>query len=204
MGAYKYLEELWRKKQSDLMTFIMRVRTWEYRQLPVITRVNHPTRPDKARRLGYKAKDGYVVYRVRVRRGGRKRPVPKGIVCGKPASVGVNQLKPTRNLRSKAEERVGRALGGLRVLNSYWIAQDGVYKYYEVIMCDPAHNAIRNDPRINWISRPQHKHREMRGLTSAGKSGRGLRAKGHLNAKTRPSRRANYKRRNQISLRRFR
>ena len=102
MGAYKYLEEFWRKKQSDLMTFIMRIRTWEYRQLPVITRVNHPTRPDKARRLGYKAKEGYTVYRVRVRRGGRKRPVPKGIVCGKPSSVGVTQLKATRNLRSKA------------------------------------------------------------------------------------------------------
>jgi large subunit ribosomal protein L15e len=56
MGVYKYLEELWRKKQSDVMTFLMRVRTWEYRQLPVITRVNHPTRPDKARKLGYKAK----------------------------------------------------------------------------------------------------------------------------------------------------
>jgi large subunit ribosomal protein L15e len=56
MGAYKYLEEFWRKKQSDLMNFIFRVRTWEYRQLPVIQRVNRPTRPDKARRLGYKAK----------------------------------------------------------------------------------------------------------------------------------------------------
>ena len=204
MGAYKYLEELWRKKQSDLMTFIQRVRTWEYRQLPVIHRANRSTRPDKARRLGYKAKDGYVIYRVRVRRGGRKRPVPKGIVSGKPASVGINQLKPTRNLRSKAEERVGRAIGGLRCLNSYWIAQDGTYKYYEVIMIDHSHNAIRNDPRINWIAKPQHKHREMRGLTSAGKEGRGLRVKGHLNAKTRPSRRANYRRRHALRLRRYR
>ena len=75
------------------------------------------------------------------------------------SSVGINQLKPTRNLRSKAEERVGRAIGGLRVLNSYWIAQDGTYKYYEVIMCDPAHNGIRNDPRINWIAKPHQKHR---------------------------------------------
>ena len=141
------------------MSFIFRIRTWEYRQLPVIARANKPSRPDKARKLGYKAKDGYVIYRVRVRRGGRKRPVPKGIVSGKPSSVGINQLKPTRNLRSKAEERVGRAIGGLRVLNSYWIAQDGTYKYYEVIMCDPAHNGIRNDPRINWIAKPHQKHR---------------------------------------------
>ena len=200
MGAYKYLEEFWRKKQSDIMNFIFRVRTWEYRQLPVITRVNRPTRPDKARRLGYKAKDGYVVYRVRVRRGGRKRPVPKGIVTGKPTSVGINQLKPTRNLRAKAELRVGDRLPALRVLNSYWIAQDGTYKYYEVIMVDPSHNGIRNDARISWICNPQHKRREARGLTSAGKAHRGLRVKGHLNAKTRPSRRANYKRRNMVRV----
>ena len=180
------------------MNFIFRVRTWEYRQLPVISRVNRSTRPDKARRLGFKAKDGYVIYRIRVRRGGRKRPVPKGVVSGKPSSVGVNQLKPTRNLRAKAEARAGDKLQALRVLNSYWIAQDGTYKYFEVIMVDPAHNAIRNDPRISWICNPQHKRREARGLTSAGKAHRGLRVKGHLNAKTRPSRRANYKRRNQV------
>jgi large subunit ribosomal protein L15e len=200
MGAYKYLEELWRKKQSDILNFILRLRTWEYRQLGVIHRASRPSRPDKARRLGYKAKEGYVIYRVRVRRGGRKRPVAKGIVTGKPTSVGINQLKPSRNLRSAAEERVGRQVAGLRVLNSYWVGQDGTYKFYEVITVDPAHNAIRNDPHINWICNPTHKHRELRGLTSAGKSGRGLRVKGHLNNKTRPSRRANYKRRNTVRI----
>ncbi len=90
MGAYKYLEELWRKKQSDVMRFIMRIRTWEYRQLPVIHRCTRPSRPEKARKLGYKAKQGYIVYRTKVRRCGRKRPVKKGIVYGKPSSVGIN------------------------------------------------------------------------------------------------------------------
>lgn len=78
MGAYKYLEELWKKKQSDIMRFLLRLRTWEYRQLPVMHRCTRPSRPDKARRLGFKQKQGYVVYRIRVRRGGRKRPIPKG------------------------------------------------------------------------------------------------------------------------------
>jgi hypothetical protein len=64
---------------------------------------------------------GYVVYRIRVRRGGRKRPVPKGIVYGKPKHQGITQLKFQRNKRSVAEERAGRRLGGLRVLNSYWV-----------------------------------------------------------------------------------
>ncbi len=56
LGAYKYVEELWRKKQSDVLRFLLRVRCWEYRQLPGIVRITRPTRPDKARRLGFKAK----------------------------------------------------------------------------------------------------------------------------------------------------
>ena len=60
-----------------MLRFLLRVRCWEYRQLPSLVRLQHPSRPDKARRMGYKAKQGYVVYRVRVRRGNRKRPVSK-------------------------------------------------------------------------------------------------------------------------------
>ncbi len=37
-----------------------------------------------------------MIYRVRVRRGGRKRTISKGIVFGKPATQGVNQLKWSR------------------------------------------------------------------------------------------------------------
>lgn len=103
---------------------------------------------------------GFVIYRVRVRRGGRKRPVPKGCTYGKPKGHGVNHLKPTRNLQAIAEvnvtstyhfhislsmfwfvyqERVGRRCAGLRVLNSYWVGQDSTFKFYEVIMVDIAH-----------------------------------------------------------------
>lgn len=46
---------------------------------------------------------GYVVYRVRVRRGTRKRQAAKGQVYGKPSNQGINQLKWQRNLQSKAE-----------------------------------------------------------------------------------------------------
>ncbi|KAK9840407.1 hypothetical protein WJX74_009382 [Apatococcus lobatus] len=204
MGAYKYMEELWKKKQSDVLRFLLRVRCWEYRQLPGIMRLTGPSRPDKARRLGYRAKQGIVIYRVRIRRGGRKKPISKGIVYGKPVHQGVTQLKPARNLRSVAEERAGRKLGALRVLNSYWVAQDSTYKYFEVILVDPQHTAIRKDPRLNWIVNPVHKHRELRGLTSAGKHHRGLRVKGHRANKIRPSRRATWKRNNTVSLKRYR
>jgi hypothetical protein len=76
---------------------------------------------------------------------------------GKPTNQGINQLKYQRSLKSTAEERVGRHAANLRVLNSYWINQDSTYKYYEVILVDPQHKAIRRDPRINWIVKPVHK-----------------------------------------------
>ena len=183
---------------------MLRVRCWEYRQLSSICRLTRPSRPDKARRLGYKAKQGVVVYRTRVRRGGRKKPVPKGIVYGKPVHQGITKLKPKRNSQARAEEKVGRKCGGLRVLNSYWVNEDSSYKYFEVILVDPQHAAIRNDARMNWICNPQHKHRELRGLTSAGKKHRGLRAKGHLGHKRRPSERAVLKKNNAVRFRRYR
>ncbi|KAI6649126.1 hypothetical protein LOD99_6845 [Oopsacas minuta] len=204
MGAYKYVEELYRKKQSDLMKFVQRIRCWQFRQLTAIHRAPRPTRPDKARRLGYKAKQGYVIYRIRVRRGGRKRQVPKGAVYGKPVHQGVNQLKFQRSKQAVAEEKAGRHCAALRVLNSYWVGQDSTFKYFEVILVDPFHKAIRRDARIQWICKAVHKHRELRGLTSAGRKNRGL-GKGHRHTKvTGGSRRASWKRRNTLSLRRYR
>ncbi|TVY56702.1 60S ribosomal protein L15 [Lachnellula cervina] len=203
MGALKYVEELQKKKQSDVLRFLLRVRCWELRQLNVIHRASRPSRPDKARRLGYKAKQGYVIYRVRVRRGGRKKPVPKGATYGKPTNQGVNQLKYQRSLKSTAEERVGRRCANLRVLNSYWINQDSTYKYFEIILVDPQHKAIRRDARINWIVNPVHKHRESRGLTATGKKSRGL-GKGHGYNKTTAGRRKTWKRHNTLNLQRYR
>merc|ERR1740122_150416 len=139
-----------------------------------------------------------MIYRVRIKRGGRKRKVSKGICYGKPSTSGVKKIKATRNLRSVAEERVDRKIGNLRMLNSYWVCQDAVHKWYEMVMVDPMHKTIRNDPRINWICNPSHKHRELRGLTSAGRKARSLTRKGKCATKLRPSKRASYKRRERI------
>lgn len=102
------------------------------------------------------------------------------------------------------QERVGRRLGGLRVLNSYWVAQDASYKYFEVILVDIHHNAICRDPKVNWICKHVHKHRELRGLTSAGKSSRGI-GKGYRYSQTiGGSRRAAWKRKNREHMHRKR
>lgn len=84
---------------------------------------------------------------------------------GKPTNQGINQLKYQRSLKSTAEERVGHRCANLRVLNSYWINQDSTYKYFEIILVDPQHKAIRRDPRINWIVKPVHKVKQL-SLTS--------------------------------------
>lgn len=106
MGAYRYVQELYRKKQSEVMRYLLRIRVWQYRQLTKLHRCPRSSRPDKARRLGYRAKQGYVIYRIRIRRGGRKRPVPKGCTYGKPKSHGINELKPYRKLQNIAEVSV--------------------------------------------------------------------------------------------------
>ena len=150
---------MYKHKQSDVLRFLLRVRCWEYHQLNVIRRATRPARPDKARRLGYKAKQGFAIYRIRVRRGARKRSAPKGATYGKPVSVfknlidlsdnqGVNQLKYQRSLRTTAEERVGRKCANLRVLNSYWVNQDATYKYFEVILFDPQHSTFLTKFRL--------------------------------------------------------
>ncbi len=128
----------------------------------------------------------------------------KGQVYGKPASQGINQLKFQRSHRSVAEERVARKCPNLRVLNSYWVNQDSTYKYFEVILVDPQHKAVTRDARINWICKPVHKRREVRGLTAAGKKSRGL-GKGHrFNQTIGGSRKAAWRRNNTLSLRRYR
>ncbi|CAE8694959.1 unnamed protein product [Polarella glacialis] len=112
--------------------------------------------------------------------------------------------RAVRKLRNIAEERVGRKCGGLRVLNSYWVAQDAVHKWFEVVMVDPLHKCIRDDPRIIWICKNVMKHRELRGLTAAGRKARALLKKGKRATKLQPSYRAAYRKHSLMRLRRFR
>nr|KAF6492924.1 ribosomal protein L15 [Molossus molossus] len=107
-------------------------------------------------------------------------------------------------LRSVAEEQPGHHCGTLRVLNSYWVGKDSTYKLFEAILIDPFHKAIRRNPDTQWIIKPVHKHREMRGLTSAGRKSCGL-GKGHKFHHTIDgSRPAAWRRRNTLLLHYYR
>ena len=97
------------------------------------------------------------------------------------------KIKVGKNLQRIAEERTAKRYTNLEVLNSYFVGEDGKHKFYEVILVDPHHPVIISDPKINWIQEVQHTGRVYRGLTSAGKKGRGLRNKGLGSEKIRPS-----------------
>lgn len=186
--AYKYIAEAWAKPEKSFVDELMRQRLIEWRRQPVVTRVEKPTRLDRARKLGYKAKQGFIIVRVRVRRGGMRKQRPKA--GRRPKRMGVKKFKPAKSMRLIAEEKAARKFPNLEVLNSYWIGEDGRSKWFEVIMVDPHHPVIAVDKDINWISQKQHRGRVFRGLTSAGKKVRGLRKKGWGAEKLRPSKKA--------------
>lgn len=185
--AYKYIAEEWAAPEKSFVDELMRQRLIEWRKQQTVTRVDKPTRLDRARKLGYKAKQGFVMSRVRVRRGGLRKQRPRS--GRRPKRMGVHKFKPAKSLRLIAEERAARKYPNLEVLNSYWVGEDGRSKWFEVILVDPSSPVIRKDKDINWITEKQHQNRALRSLTSAGKKIRSLRHKGRGAEKVRPSRR---------------
>jgi large subunit ribosomal protein L15e len=183
--AYKYIAEAWAKPEKSFVNELMRQRLIEWRRQSVITRIDKPTRIDKARKLGYKAKQGFVMARTRVRRSGFRKQRPRS--GRRPKRMGVTKFKVAKSMRLIAEERTARKFPNLEVLNSYWVGEDGQSKWFEVILVDPSHPVIKADPNINWICQKQHKRRVFRSLTSAGKKVRSLRTRGKGSEKFRTS-----------------
>jgi large subunit ribosomal protein L15e len=116
--------------------------------------------------LGYKDKAGYVVARVRVRKSGLRKQRPR--MGRRQKKMGVSKIKATKSLRLIAEERVAKKYPNLEVLNSYWVWQDGLYKWFEVILVDQT--------LLPELNLGKGRGRVFRGLTSAGRKVRGLMA----------------------------
>lgn len=179
-GLYSYVKELWKKPTRELT----QSRQIQWRAGNSIVRVERPLRLDRARALGYKAKKGVLIVRVRVNRGGRKRSR-----TNKGRKTTNQTIRKTLKMNYKwvAEIRAARKYTSLEVLNSYWIGRDGKHYYYEVILVDPSRAEIKSDRTLGWIV--NSKKRAERGLTSAARKSRGLRSKSPKR-KVRPSLRA--------------
>ena len=181
MGYFKYFKDAWNNPSLKKQRII------KWRKEPVMNKLSNPTKLTKAKKLGYKAKNGFTVVRVRVLKGGRKRPQFRQ--GRKPKNMGLNKYFPKKNLRFIAEEKVGRKYKNMEVLNSYEVGDDGVHKWIEVILVDPQLKSVKTDKNVGWIAKKGHKRRVYRGLTGAGKKARGLTKKGPN--KSRPSVSAN-------------
>ena len=187
-SMYEYIRDQWKKPDTSFKS-PQQQRLIQWRKEQNFFRVEKPLRIDRARSLGYKAKQGYIVVRAKVRRGSlRKHHIRGG---RRPAAKGITKITAAKSTKRIAEERTSKKFPNMNVLNSYWVGKDGRYHYYEVILVDPYHPVIEKDPKINWITNPSNKRRVLRGKTSAGRKGRGLHHKGKGVEKVRPSIRAN-------------
>jgi len=147
---YSHIKEAWRSPKEGKLAELQWQRKQEWRDEGAIERIERPTRLDKARELGYKAKQGVIVARVSVRKGGSRKQRHKAGRRSK--RQGVNRLSRRKSIQRISEERASRKYRNLRVLNSYWVGEDGSQKWHEVILVDPAHPAIENDDDLGWIT----------------------------------------------------
>ena len=152
-----------------------------------VIRLERPSNLPRARALGYKAKQGFLVAQVCIRKGsGLHRRPARG---RRPKRMGVTKLTRRAPRQAMAERRAGTKFPNCEVMNSYWVGEDGKQTYYEVILVDRAHPSVLADKDRNWIGSHKHTRRAERGLTSRAKKGRGLK-KGRGHEKNFPSQRA--------------
>ena len=159
MSSYQRIQQTFQKEYSSRSPEY-KARLVKWRKEPTITRAERPTNIVTARQKGYRAKDGYVIVRVRMKRGKRKRIKPtKG---RKPSKYG-RVYSRQKSLQNIAEDRANKQYRGLEVLNSYWVGEDGVSKFFEVILVD-----------VKLTGLPMQKGRAFRSLTRTGRKLRGL------------------------------
>jgi len=176
---YKHIRESWEQGKQQ--------RQIQWRRENVTVRCEHPSRLDRARALGYRAKQGIFVVRQRVFRGGHRRMDWDG---GRHSSNMSIRMNLRLNYQAIAERRANDVYPNCEVLNSYEVGKDGKHAWYEVILVDKDHPVIKADHRLNWMSSPSNRSRAFRGLTSSQRKTRGLRIKGKGAEHMRPSRNA--------------
>jgi len=173
MGAYKYitatLQKQYKERGADYRAKII-----SWRKGPAMARVERPSNLSRARTLGYQAKQGYSVVRIRVDKGRRTRRKPMG---GRKHKTNYRFVQPQLSHQAIAEQRVNRIYRNMEVLNSYWVGEDGNYKFFEVLLADPSKASVN-------ISSAMRQGKAFRGLTSAGNS-RGPSKKKQLNKRLR-------------------
>jgi large subunit ribosomal protein L15e len=133
--------KMWKSNADEL-----RSKSIIWRTEPVIHRIRRPSRLDRARRLGYKAKQGIIVVRARVGRGGMRKQ--RAVAGRRPKHIGVIHIKQGISMRKVAERRVNEKFPNMEILGSYYLHKDGMYYWYELILADPNHPSISKDKEM--------------------------------------------------------
>jgi len=187
MGAYKYIKESFQNEYSE-RSELLRSKVSAWRKDGAVVRIDGPTNIARARELGYRAKPGVVVARVRTSKGMSKRIKPRG---GRKPSKSGRFFSHAKSLQAVAEDRAARKYMNMEVLNSYYVGEDGKYKFFDVILLDRNNGAIMNDEIYSRIINTRG--RSFRGLTSSGLRHRGIRIKGRGSINNRPSVRSTHR-----------
>lgn len=138
-------DQVWQKmlKDNDIE---LRERAVLWRRQNAATRVEKPSRIARARRLGYKAKQGIVVVRMRVGTGGMRKQRPRG--GRRPKHLGVTRIKADVSMKQVAENRVLEKYPNMKLMGSYFVYKDGMHYWFEVILADPSHPSIAKDKEL--------------------------------------------------------
>ena len=138
-------EQVWLKMLKN-NSVELRQKAIIWRKENAITRIDKPSRITRARRLGYKAKQGIIVVRMRVGAGGMRKQRPTG--GRRPKHLGVTRIKAAVSMKQVAERRVLERHPNMKLFGSYFLYKDSLYYWFEVILADKSHKSITKDKEL--------------------------------------------------------
>jgi len=138
-------DQIWLKMWKENSP-ILKAKAIIWRRQRAIIRIPRPSRIQKARRFGYKAKQGIVVVRARVGTGGMRRKRP--VAGRRPKHLGVTRIKADDSMQKVAQRRVLEKYPNTRALGTYFLYKDGLYYWFEVILADISHPRIYKDKEM--------------------------------------------------------
>ena len=133
--------KMWKENSAEL-----REKAVIWRKQKALTRIERPSRIARARRLGYKAKQGIIVVRMRVGAGGMRKQRPTG--GRRPKHLGVVRIKAAVSMKQVAERRVLERYPNMKLFGSYFLYKDSKYYWFEVILADKSHESIKKDKEL--------------------------------------------------------
>ncbi len=130
MGLHDYVVKSFADSSKN-RSEAYRKRVSKWRKGKTVERAEKPLNPVRARTLGYKAKKGFFVVRVRTKRGKRVR---KKADLGRKPGKNRKRENPGKPWKWFAEQKALRTHKNAEVLGSYLAGEDGTYKFFEVLM----------------------------------------------------------------------